>query len=201
MKLGLFGGSFDPIHYGHILPVRRARRELGLDRVVYLPTARPPHKPGRQFASSHARYAMVELALLEEDGLYVSHFELTPGRPAYTIDTLEHFRAPDVDLHLLLGTDSLAELTEWKRWRDLVDLARLVVLARPDFDPSQVLAELPEELAELLREGDRLHIVRNEPVEVSSTGIREALASGQRPPDGWVPELVLKYLLKYSIYR
>ena len=91
MKLGLFGGSFDPIHRGHIDPVREAKRTLGLDRVLYLPTARPPHKPGRVLTPAYARYAMVEMALLGEDGLYASTHELTPDRPAYTVETLEHF--------------------------------------------------------------------------------------------------------------
>ena len=81
MKLGLFGGSFDPIHRGHIEPVQAARKALGLERVIYLPTAVPPHKPGRILAPAHARYAMVEMALLEEEGLYASTFELTLGRP------------------------------------------------------------------------------------------------------------------------
>ena len=201
MKLGLFGGSFDPIHCGHILPVRQAQSELGLDRVIYLPTARPPHKPGRQFAPSHSRYAMVELALLDEEGLEASSFELTPAEPAYTIDTVEHFAEPGVDLHLLIGTDSLAELTEWKRWQDIVETAKLVVLARPDFEPSRVVAEMPAELASLTGNGERLHIVRNEPIGVSSTKLREILGRGEVPPKGSVPELVLKYLLKYSIYR
>ena len=77
MNIALFGGSFDPIHKGHIEPVLKAKRQLGLDRVVYLPTARPPHKPGRQFATSHARWTMVELALLGEPDLLVSPLELS----------------------------------------------------------------------------------------------------------------------------
>ena len=201
MRLGLFGGSFDPIHCGHIRPVQRARLELELDRVLYLPTADPPHKPGQQFAPAHARYAMVELALLEEEGLFASDYELTPGKPAFTIDTLEYFAAGDVELHLLIGSDSLAELTTWKRWQDIVTLARLVVLARPDFEPDRVVAELPADLASQLRDEDRVRVIPNEPVAASSTGIRERLAQGRELPEGWVPELVVKYLLKYSIYR
>ena len=101
MKIGLFGGSFDPIHRGHVEPVREARRRLGLERVIYLPTATPPHKPRRALAPALARFAMVELALLGEEGLYVSAHELTPERPAYTVETLEHFRRqmPEAELH------------------------------------------------------------------------------------------------------
>src|SRR4030095_712768 len=99
---------FDPIHRGHIEPVREARRMLGLDRVIYLPTAKPPTRPGRPLAPASARYTMVELALLAEEGLYASAHELTLDRPAFTIETLEHFRGglPGSALFLLLGGDS-----------------------------------------------------------------------------------------------
>src|SRR6185436_10766635 len=109
-----------------------ARRLLGLDRVLYLVTARPPHKPRRALVPPHARYAMVEMALLEEEGLYASPYELSLDRPAYTVETLEHFRQiePGADLYLLIGGDSFADLHLWYRWRDIPAAARLVVLTR-----------------------------------------------------------------------
>jgi nicotinate-nucleotide adenylyltransferase len=200
MKLGLFGGSFDPIHRGHIAPVQAARRALGLERVIYLPTALPPHKPRRALAPALARYAMVELALLAEDGLFVSGHELTLGRPAYTVETLEHFRAtsPEADLHLLIGGDSFAELDRWLRWRDIAALARLVVLARPGWDLRQ--EELAPDLAALAASG-RVHFLRQPPVEVSSTRLRELLARGEPVPDGAMPELVVHFVHKYALYR
>ena len=105
MKTGLFGGTFDPIHFGHILPVKEARLELGLDRVIYLPTAIPPHKPDGQTAPPHSRWTMVELALLSEPGLVADPYELTPGREAFTVDSVEHFQAemPDDELFLIIG--------------------------------------------------------------------------------------------------
>jgi nicotinate-nucleotide adenylyltransferase len=200
VKLGLFGGSFDPIHLGHIAPVRAARRELGLDRVIYLPTARPPHKPGRILAPPHARYAMVELALLGEEGLYASAHELTLERPAYTIETLEHFRreAPEAELFLLIGGDSLADLHRWVRWREIPAAARLVVLPRPGWDPDA--APLDPEVAELVR-GGRVLLLRQPGVDVSSTRLRELLAAGLPLPAGALPELVVRYLQKYQLYR
>lgn len=202
MKLGLFGGSFDPIHYGHIRPVQEAKSELGLDRVVFLPTATPPHKPGFQFAPAHARFAMVELALLGEDDLRVSPLELTPERPAYSVDTLRHFRDryPDAELHLILGGDGFAELHTWRRWREIVNLARLAVLTRPNWRWDEVSANVPVEIARLAA-SDRVHFVVNEPVAVSATELRRILASGGEPPAGALPELVLKYIRKYSLYQ
>lgn len=200
MKLGLFGGSFDPIHRGHLDPVREAKRALGLDRVLYLLTARPPHKPGRALTPAYARYAMVEMALLSEDGLYASTHELTPDRPAYTVETLEHFRQtmPEADLHLLIGGDSYADLHLWLRWRDIPRLARLVVLARPGWELEE--GSLQEELADLAR-SDRVIFLHQPPVDVSSTRLRELFARGEQPPAGWVPQLVVRYVQKYDLYR
>ena len=200
MKIGLFGGSFDPIHRGHIEPVREARRTLGLDRVIYLPTARPPHKPGRILAPPLARYAMVELALLGEEGLYASPHELTLDRPAFTIETLEHFRGgmPGCELFLLIGGDSLADLHHWVRWREIPRAARLAVLARPGWDLDAVA--LDPEVAALART-DRVLLLEQPVVDVSSTRLRELLAADLPLPPGAVPDLVVRYLHKYALYR
>ena len=202
MKLGLFGGSFDPIHMGHIRPVQEARRQLGLDRVVFLPTAVPPHKPGRQFAPPHARFAMVELAVLREAGLEVSPVEMIHQRPSYTVDTLRRFHRsdPDAELFLLLGGDGFAELDTWREWWEIARLAQLAVLTRPDWMLSDIRDRLPLAIA-ALADSDRVHFVRNEAVDVSATEIRERLASGAEPPAGAVPELVLEYIRKYSLYQ
>jgi nicotinate (nicotinamide) nucleotide adenylyltransferase len=231
MKVGLFGGSFDPIHCGHLEPVKQARRQLGLDRVIYLPTAIPPHKPVRRLAPPLARYAMVELAILHEEGLCASPYELTLDRPAYTAETLEHFQRqlPGAELYLLIGSDSFLELPHWFRWRDIAAAARLVVLSRPGSD----LADLEDtasadhpaggardardsggagasgepqerrqrrELAALLA-SDRVQVIDQRPYEVSSTRLRELLARGERPPAGWMPDLVVDFVHKYSLYR
>jgi nicotinate-nucleotide adenylyltransferase len=200
MKIGLFGGSFDPIHAGHVETVRAARQALGLERVIYLPTAQPPHKPGRKLAPALARYAMVELALLAEVGLYASPFELTFGRPAYTIDSLEHFRRtyPQAELHLLIGGDSFLELEAWWRWREIVASARLIVLARPGSDLTP--AALSPALAELLDSGQAV-VLADRTVDLSSTDLRERLGRGEQPPLSALPPLVLDYIRKYRLYR
>ena len=197
MKLGLFGGCFDPIHYGHIRPVQEARSKLDLDRVVFLPPAVPPHKPGH-----HARFTMVELALLDEPGLVVSPLELTPGRPFYTVDSLRHFRQlhGEAELYLLIGGDGFAELQTWKEWQEIVRLAHLAVLTRPDWQWSDFRDRGPAELVELATT-DRVHLITNNPVAVSATEIRQRLAEGQELPADAVPELVLKYIRQYSLYQ
>ena len=202
MRLGLFGGCFDPIHFGHIRPVQRARTELSLDKVIFLPTAVPPHKPERQFAAPHARYAMVELALLTEPDLQVSPLELTPDRPFYTVDTLRHFHEaePAAELFLLMGCDSLGELHTWREWLEIPRLAHLAVLTRPDWRWSDVRDRAPAEIA-VLADSDRVTFVDNPPVAISATAIREDLRSGRPVSPEVIPRLVLEYIRKYSLYR
>jgi nicotinate-nucleotide adenylyltransferase len=201
-KVGLFGGSFDPVHAGHVQPVQDARRRLGLERVIYLPTARPPHKPGRRMAPAFRRFTMVELALLGAEGLYASARELTPGEPAYTIDTVEALKRemPAADLHLLIGSDSFAELETWRRWRDLVAAVRLVVLVRPGWELEAIRGELPPELDRLATTGG-VDFVAERPVGVSSTQLRDLLGRGATPPDGALDPQVLNYIRKYGLYR
>lgn len=206
MRVGLFGGSFDPIHLGHVAAARAARHELALDRVLFLPTARPPHKPDRGFAPDLARYAMVELALLDEPELEVSTVELTPGRPAYAIETLERFRteAPD-DLHLLLiGADSLATLDGWRRWQEILATAELGVFARPGYDWAAIAPTLAPPLARAIVEatsGSRLRWIESTAHPASASEIRRALAAGEAPPDGWLDARVLAFASKYHLYR
>jgi nicotinate-nucleotide adenylyltransferase len=201
MKVGLFGGSFDPIHWGHIRPVLEAVEQVGLERVLYLPTGRPPHKPDRRLAPALARYAMTELALLEHDRLWVSSHELSEAAPTYTVDTVRHFAAayPGDQLHLLIGADSFAELRTWVRFREILDLARLVVLARPGVETHAASSAMLS--GEPGASSPRVRLVANTPVETSSTEVRRLLARGERPPTGWVPEPVIDFALKYRLYR
>jgi len=202
MRVGLLGGSFDPIHQGHVEPVREAQRRLRLDRIVYLPTATPPHKRERSFAPALARYAMVELALLDHPDLQVSDHELTLGRLAYTVETLAHFHAaePESELFLILGADSFLELESWVRWREILAAAELAVLARPGFRIAAVLPGLAPELT-VAAAGGRVHFVENAPLAVSSTEVRRLLAAGEAVPDGWLAPRVVRYLAKYRLYQ
>lgn len=202
MRIGLFGGSFDPVHSGHLALARGAAEQLRLDRVILLPTARPPHKPDRQFAPAYARYAMVELAVLAEERLFASAYELTLDRPAYTIDTVEQFRgqSPHHQVYLLLGADSFVELPTWRRWRELLGLCRPVVLARPGWTLDGPGSDVPPALAAELR-GKTVHRLELPPTDASSTRIRQLLAAGEPLPEGWLPAPVLKYCRKYDLYR
>jgi nicotinate-nucleotide adenylyltransferase len=145
---------------------------------------------------------MVELALLREEGLVVSPLELTPEQACYTVDTLRHFRRhdPEAELFLLIGGDGFAELNTWREWREIARLSQMAVLTRPDWHLPDMRDRLPDEIAELAS-SSRVHFVRNEAVKVSATEIRKQLAEGGVPPADAVPELVLEYIQKYSLYQ
>lgn len=200
-RLGLYGGSFDPIHRGHIEPVLAAVEQLELDRVLYLPTANPPHKTERRFAPAWRRFAMAEIALLVHPRLQVSDFELVSG-PSYTIDTVEHYARLELaaELHLVVGADSLATLDRWHRWQDLFDRAQIAVLRRPGWSRQEVLAAASPELATKI-DGSTACWIDNPLFEVSATDIRQRLTREEVVPADWAPEAVLHYARKYCLYR
>ncbi len=201
MRLGLYGGAFDPIHRGHLEPVLEALEELALDQVIYLPTASPPHKSGRELAPALARYAMTELALLDDPRRRVSPLELVE-RPSYTVETVEHFRGlyPAAELFVLVGADAFVELPGWHRWRDLTALAAVAVLQRPEWDAGRLERRLSVELRQLLQ-SDRARFTSNRPVAAASTELRARLARGERPSPEELPTPVLQYIEKYALYR
>lgn len=201
MRLGLYGGSFDPVHRGHLEPVREAMEELALDRVVYLPTAHPPHKGGHELTSPFHRYVMVELALLDDVRLVVSHHELVEG-VSYTVETLRHYRRlhPEADLFFLLGSDSFVELGTWREWRELPRLARLVVLRRPGWEEAAAVESLPPALAELVARGD-VHFASNRPIDAAATELRRRLTEEREEVGDELPARVLQYIRKYDLYR
>ncbi len=201
-RIGLFGGSFDPIHRGHVEAVREAIVKIGLDQVLFLPTARPPHKPGRSLAPAWRRFAMVELALLSYPELKVDAHELTLDTPAYTIDTIEHFTEtrPQDEFFLLVGEDSLRDLPAWRRGCEIPERAIVVALRRP----GAIEGALPAELSTFQEQG-RILRLETAPQPYSSTEIRAALADGDwRSNDphrvsGLDPR-VLDYIDKYELY-
>ncbi|HZU97112.1 MAG TPA: nicotinate-nucleotide adenylyltransferase [Planctomycetota bacterium] len=193
MRIGLVGGSFNPIHRGHLAIARSAREALHLDRVILIPSARPPHKKNLDLAPAADRLAMARLAA--GPGIEVSSIELDRQGPSYTVDTLRAFHAqePDAELTFIIGADSVPELVTWRDAKTLVGLARFAVAARPGHDLDREVTASEQAL------GAKFTLVPIEPDPVSATDIRERVRAG-RSIDGLVPDAVRDYIRAHHLY-
>ncbi len=188
MRIGVFGGSFDPIHQGHLIVAAAAADRLGLDRVLFVPARVQPFKGGRHGAGVEDRAAMVAVALAADRRFALDRRELSRQGPSYTVDTLRELQAehPADALFLLIGADAARELPGWHDAARLPRLARIVVLTRPGASPpSHPLC------------ADTLAVPA---VPVSATEIRERVRRGERI-DGLVPEAVAGYIEQRGLYR
>ncbi len=201
MRLGIFGGSFDPVHYGHLLLAESCREQLRLDRVLFVPAGTPPHKQGHCQTPAAQRLEMLALAIGGHPSFEVSSLEIDRGGVTYTVDTLEKLRAerPEDELFLLLGADMFADLPNWREPRRVVELALPVVVGRPgaaavDF---AVLSDLatPERV-----EAARQSQVQMPLVGLSSSEFRRRVAAG-RSVRYWTPRAVEKYIETGGLYR
>jgi nicotinate-nucleotide adenylyltransferase len=201
MRLGLFGGSFDPVHYGHLLLAECAREVLSLDEVWLLPAAVPPHKQARELAPAQARLEMLELALAGHEQLRASPMELERGGVSYTVQTLAavHEQQPAAVLFLLMGADSLRDLPTWREPARICALATPAVVRRggspePDFSVLApfVSAQRQSEI--------RAAQVEMPLIELSSTDLRRRAAAGQSLRFR-TPRAVEKYIETHALYR
>lgn len=204
--IGVLGGTFDPVHYGHLRPAQEIAEQLALDSVLLIPAARPPHR-SPPLASFEHRYAMVSLAADEFPALIADDREAGRPGPSYSVDTLADLRRTlgDRPVCFLLGTDAFASLPEWHDWQQLPELAHLVVMQRPGCElselPSWASDRLTEDPAELrARPAGLVIMLPVTPVNVSATGIRQALSGGQ-PVTGLLPPLVLEYIEAHGLYH
>ncbi|NLM37367.1 MAG: nicotinate (nicotinamide) nucleotide adenylyltransferase [Firmicutes bacterium] len=197
--LGIYGGSFDPIHLGHLLLAETAREELGLEKVIFVPAAQSPMKTHRPYISNPDRVALIRLAIRENPAFAFSEVELKREPPSYTVDTLSFFRQayPGHDLFLLMGQDSLNTITGWHHFQQLFSLATLAVGVRPGFPP-----QLPPELEAYRTPSARskgIVFFHNPEVAISSSAIRERLRTG-KSVRYWLEPEVLKYILANNLY-
>lgn len=203
--IGIFGGTFDPIHYGHLRPAQEAVQKLALAELRFIPAAQPPHRPP-PLASAAQRLAMAELAIRGLPGLRVDDRELQRGGLSYTVLTLESLRADlgKTPLCLLIGADQFRSFETWHRWQEIPALAHLVVLNRPGTTAGALPAWVHgRECTHLnvLREAPagRLAFLTVSPQDISATRIRAALARGESV-QGLLPEAVLDYIRINQVY-
>lgn len=218
MKIGLFGGTFDPIHFGHLRPALEVREACGLERVVLIPAAVPPHKGRGAMAAAADRLRMIELAVAGAPGLTVSDVEIRRAGPSYTIDTVRYFQGeiPGGEITLIMGVDAFLEIDTWKSFREILSIVAVMVISRPpprgDRTGSDrgrvkgVLATIvsPETIAETPEgfQAAGLKPVAVQPVtalDISSTRIREMVGAG-RSIRYLAPAAVVEHIRTKGLY-
>lgn len=202
LKLGLLGGTFDPVHIGHLILAREAQEALDLDRVLFLPAFLPPHKDPGGVSEVEHRVEMLRLALENEPDFEPDLREINRGGKSYTLDTLKAVRQDhglDTDIYFLIGADSLPELRTWHRAPELFSLAHFVTATRPGFPPDR-LNELRDAFSDEILEDLKLHWIETTPIGVSSTQIRRNVFIGNSIRH-MVPAVVAHYISDRRLYR
>jgi len=193
MRIGVFGGTFDPPHLCHMQLARSAREQLDLDEVIWVPAAVNPLKVGKAASSPADRLQMVQLAIRDEPGMAVSDIEISRGGKSYMVDTLRELHvARPANYWLILGSDCLRTLPSWKQPKHLLRLCRLAVAQREPTYLTPPLIELGLE--------DRTDWIQMEPCDVSASEIREMIQQG-RSADRWLSPAVLDYIRSKELYR
>jgi len=199
-SLGVFGGTFDPIHFAHLAVAQEAAEVLGLERVLFVPAGQPPHKPGRVIAPGEHRLAMVELAIAGNDRFAVDRLELARSGPSYTVDTLEALNASRLPgaptLTLILSAEAFLGLATWRDPRRVLELARLAVAPRdgyPGADASFMVAHFPDLT-------DRVVFLDGPRMRLSASELRSRAAAG-RTLRYLLPDAVAAYINEHALYR
>ncbi len=187
-RIGLLGGTFDPVHSGHLLIAQACVDQLQLDEMVFMPTAVPPHKQGRWILDAEHRYQLLQLALQGHAQMGVSRWEIDRGGVSYTVDTLRHLHElhTQMECYLILGSDSFHALDTWKSVDEIRQLARLAVVERPGSAVTEV--------------SDDVVFIQMDPVLIASSDIRRRCTDGLSLKD-LVPEGVATYISEHALYQ
>ncbi len=192
MNIGVFGGTFDPPHVAHTRVAEHVRTSMGLDKVILVPCAIPPHKRERIITAGETRLEMLQLAVAGHNGLEISTAELDRGGVSYTVDTLEEFHRsmPDVSLFLLVGMDNMPDFRSWKDPQRILTLARVIVMTRPGFPADASVS------------GDTAHfsICEVPAIDIAASDIRRKAERGESI-HGLVADSVEQYIQSHTLYR
>lgn len=188
MKLGILGGTFNPVHSGHLILAEEAREKLNLDKVVFMPTYLPPHKDRSDIASALDRYKMIKIAIKGNNHFAVSDLEIKRQGRSYTIDTVREFKKnhPKDELYFITGSDLLTYLAEWKDLSEILKIVKFVVATRPGYP----LDKIP----------DYISTVSIRAVDISGFEVREA-SRAKKSFRYLVPEGVYNFIIKRNLYK
>jgi nicotinate-nucleotide adenylyltransferase len=209
-RVGVLGGTLDPIHLGHIATAVAARRALHLDRIIVLPSGIPPHRQQQPLASAYHRFAMAAIAVSGVEGLEASDAELRAAGPSYTVDTLERLHATGLtprQIFFITGADAFAEIATWHQYPMVLDRSHFIVLSRPGYPAPSMPDKLPElrrrmtTTPELPSRSNQtaIDLVDAPTPDVSSTEVRRRLLANQ-PVKELVPEGVERHILQHRLY-
>ncbi|HMK61314.1 MAG TPA: nicotinate-nucleotide adenylyltransferase [Dissulfurispiraceae bacterium] len=210
MRFGIFGGTFNPIHYGHLRAVEEVRQFLGFDKVIFIPSGNPPFKASDLADASH-RYTMTQLATTSNSDFMVSDIEMRNDEKSYTISTIDRLRClyPDDKLFLILGIDAFMDLPHWKEPSRLVSQVSFVVVTRPGSNVSELAASPYVEAIRpsdntsidllILRGGLQSYVARVSGVDISSTAIRQ-LVQKRMSIKYLLPESVEQFIYSHNLY-
>jgi nicotinate-nucleotide adenylyltransferase len=217
-RIAIYGGTFDPVHSGHLRIARSVSEIFAIDQFLFVPARVAPHKVDREVSSAFHRYAMLALATQNDSRLCISTYELDGRERQYTVDTLEHYRsqlADGADLFFVMGLDSWTEITTWREWARLRTLANLIVVTRPgyEFSASAVGDDLAtsivdvrgrsKDAASFVETGHKkIFITDAVSLDISATAVRQAAGGGPGDElEKMVPREVAEYIRKYRLYR
>lgn len=196
-KLGVMGGTFDPIHHGHLVAASEVANTLELDEVIFVPTGQPWQKADRLVSPAEDRYLMTVIATASNPSFSVSRTDIERGKKTYTIDTLRELREqyPDADLYFITGADALASILTWQDWSELFELAKFVGVSRPGYELNI------DHLADYLRDhpADAVTMIEIPALAISSSECRKRASEG-RPVWYLVPDGVVQYISKRHLY-
>jgi nicotinate-nucleotide adenylyltransferase len=198
-RLGIMGGTFDPVHYGHLVAAEGARYSFSLEKVIFIPAGNPPHKPDHIITEPSIRYEMTCLAVASNPFFCASDLEVRRAGPSFTIDTVRYMMRlhPDERIYFITGADALLEISTWKEFEVLLSICNFVAATRPGYR----LLELKEKL-DSLRDNLKQNISYMEvpALAISSTDIRQRVREG-RPIKYLLPESVEDYIIQNNLYR
>lgn len=198
-RLGIMGGTFDPVHFGHLVTAERARGEFELDAVWFLPSGNPPHKDPRRVTDPHHRFVMTQVATLSNPHFEVSRMDIEREGVSYTIDTLRSLKklyGDETQLFFITGADAILEIMGWKDPEEILTLADFIAATRPGFSLSHAQPEIREWF---LKQGRSPHVLQVPAMAISSTDIRERVGKNQSIRY-MVPSEVEYYIHKYGLY-
>ncbi|MDP3012535.1 MAG: nicotinate-nucleotide adenylyltransferase [Candidatus Hydromicrobium sp.] len=202
-KIGIMGGTFNPIHHGHLVTAQEALSQFKLDKVIFIPTGNPPHKIENEVASAEDRYTMTVIATSSNSNFFVSRMEIDRKGESYTIDTVRQLRkiyGKNSLLYFITGADAILEILTWKNTDEIVSLCKFIAATRPGYNLSRIEDLRKRLFGKAGTTDEKIYVMEIPALSISSTDIRNRVKHN-RPIDYLLPEGVSNYILKHELYK